>query len=385
VCVQDEESTEVLIIIDGILDGVTDVEPPSTGSWATDPAQDAGVGGVMKQRRISTGDTVNVLCALKVWERCIETVVADVKAEAYAVNADEFYGLFNHDNEIDEATFEDLRITELRNFKMDTNYPWAPTLYGVPLYMSFSCIHVSVLEARGILARDYNLLSEHTSDPYATIEIVDYDTRKVLSSRWFHRCPTQRKTLKPEWTEGNDHRWRDIHLPFEKLGLKITIFDEDVLSRTDDELGEVFIRVSDLNVESGDCPFVKDAAQARWKGMKSKGTIETIMNIGGKKAKKKLGWGAAVSKVKRRSRRIQPLGEKELGHPVPHVEKNVLTMWHELQPTKKMLKEAKESGEAIHSLGLVKIQTYVKSSEGLRDDKNPDADDDDISLSGGSF
>jgi len=89
--------------------------------------------------------------------------------------------------------------------------------------------------------------------------------------------------------------------------------------------------------------------------------------------------------VKRRSRRIQPLGEKELGHPVPHVEKNVLTMWHELQPTKKMLKEAKESGEAIHGLGLVKIQTYVKSSEGLRDDKNPDADDDDISLSCGSF
>ena len=53
------------------------------------------------------------------WNRCVETVVCETNVESYAVNADEFYLLFNHDNEIDQLTFDEMRKQEVRrSFQM---------------------------------------------------------------------------------------------------------------------------------------------------------------------------------------------------------------------------------------------------------------------------
>ena len=70
----------------------------------------------LKERHIGAGDSMNVLCALKIWNRCLETVVASNSAslEVYSVDADAFYQLFNHDNEIDAATFKELCRNEVK-------------------------------------------------------------------------------------------------------------------------------------------------------------------------------------------------------------------------------------------------------------------------------
>ena len=121
----------------------------------------------LKQRHIGAGESLNVLCVLKVWNRSVETVVAETPVEAYSVSADDFHGLFNHDNELDRSTFEEMRHQELKSYRMDVTKP-APTHYGVPLYMAFSCVTVTVVAARGIAPGDWG----NTSDPYATIELV---------------------------------------------------------------------------------------------------------------------------------------------------------------------------------------------------------------------
>ena len=116
----------------------------------------------------------------------METVVAiSGLVEAYAVNADEFFQLFNNSHStIDELSFEDIVIQEVvqqiewsdvcvlslslllhrgcvgfeilfaskncllliqvSHFKMlpDLN---APTAFGVPLFISFSCVSVTVV------------------------------------------------------------------------------------------------------------------------------------------------------------------------------------------------------------------------------------------------
>jgi hypothetical protein len=127
--------------------------------------------GDLKQRHLGKGDSVNVLCVLKIWNRSVETVVAETSVEAYAVSADDFYGLFNHDNEIDRLTFDDMCAHELQSYRMDSSQP-APTSYGVPLYTTFSCVSVTVVAARGLVAADFSLLGKGTSDPYAVVELV---------------------------------------------------------------------------------------------------------------------------------------------------------------------------------------------------------------------
>ena len=58
-------------------------------------------------------------------------------------------------------------------------------------------------------------------DRYVTIELVDYETGRNVNSQWYHKSPAQRKTLNPVWPESNSARWRDVHLPFETIALKV--------------------------------------------------------------------------------------------------------------------------------------------------------------------
>ena len=83
---------------------------------------------------------------------------------------------------------------------------------------------------------------------------VAAETGQNVNSQWFHKTPSKRKTLNPVFTERNVCRWRDVHLPFESLALRVRLFDEDTMD-DDDPLGEIFVRVADLDLEDPDCPY----------------------------------------------------------------------------------------------------------------------------------
>jgi hypothetical protein len=70
------------------------------------------------------------------------------------------------------------------------------------------------------------------------IELVDFATGRNVNSQWFHKTPALHKTLNPTWHEKNSAKWRDVHLSFESLALRISVFDEDIMD-DDDPLGEV--------------------------------------------------------------------------------------------------------------------------------------------------
>ena len=83
VCTQHDECSEMYIVLNGELVGSSDVKGEAHP----------------RVREIGMGDSINILTVLRVWDRCIETVVV-VGArfvESYAVSASDFYDLFEHD------------------------------------------------------------------------------------------------------------------------------------------------------------------------------------------------------------------------------------------------------------------------------------------------
>jgi len=51
-------------------------------------------GGVNFQRSVRSGNTVNIACVVMLWNRCIETVTAQVPSECYAISAEDFADAF---------------------------------------------------------------------------------------------------------------------------------------------------------------------------------------------------------------------------------------------------------------------------------------------------
>lgn len=46
------------------------------------------------------GSMVNMLCVIKVWSKCVETVQATEKADCYALNAESFFAEFAGDVQV---------------------------------------------------------------------------------------------------------------------------------------------------------------------------------------------------------------------------------------------------------------------------------------------
>jgi hypothetical protein len=83
-------------------------------------------------RDIVPGNTINSLCVLKVWDKCVETVQAVEESQLYSISASAFQALF-HDT---PQALELMREFTIRtSFFMTRNQPNAPTKYGVPLFM----------------------------------------------------------------------------------------------------------------------------------------------------------------------------------------------------------------------------------------------------------
>jgi hypothetical protein len=61
-------------------------------------------------RVVGNGSSVNVLAVLGVWNRCVETVAAQVETESYAVSAADFANLFTAESDI--LAFEQMQWFE---------------------------------------------------------------------------------------------------------------------------------------------------------------------------------------------------------------------------------------------------------------------------------
>jgi hypothetical protein len=109
-------------------------------------------------RSLVAGDMVNVLCILKVWERCLETVVCSDPTEFYAIHSQEFSNIFGRYRTLYQEMKEQVVLTSFRMYKdpgmeaaeernMDSSlsgdragtagglFGGGGAEYGVPMYM----------------------------------------------------------------------------------------------------------------------------------------------------------------------------------------------------------------------------------------------------------
>ena len=93
--------------------------------------------------------------------------------------------------------------------------------------------------AKDILAADKN----GYSDPYAVAELVDKESGKPLKVPRTTKTKTIKKTLNPEWDDG-EVQWSDITEDVETVTLLVKIFDADMLSS--EALGCASIPLADL-------------------------------------------------------------------------------------------------------------------------------------------
>ena len=97
----------------------------------------------------------------------------------------------------------------------------------------YANLHVKIIEARGLIAADTNLLGRPTaSDPYCVITLTREKTKRVTNYI--------ESTLAPVWNEEFD-----IPVRFPNQNLVIKVFDRDVTSK-DDEMGFIEIPISSL-------------------------------------------------------------------------------------------------------------------------------------------
>ena len=96
-------------------------------------------------------------------------------------------------------------------------------------------LHIHVIEGRGLLAMDTNLLGQKTkSDPYCAIH--------VDSENYTARTRVLAETLAPVWNEQFK-----VHLKFPPSTVKLAIWDKDIASK-DDPMGSVIVDLSRMEI-----------------------------------------------------------------------------------------------------------------------------------------
>jgi hypothetical protein len=224
VCVQGEACSEMLVVLAGTLKGSTVVEGESE-PW---------------QRRITTGDSINVLLVLSIWSECIETVTAQVSAETYAISSDDFTSLFKSD--ADKATFAQLQIKEVSNYKMNPNFPGSPTAAGKPLHFAcFSLVEISVGGLAGSLLSSNSKRLVQVLTPRSRSASTDSPTSLLWMvvdlvndegtpfEQWHHK--TQKVSVSREdissasWSDVI--RWTDVSVPFNKAVVRMRLYESE--------------------------------------------------------------------------------------------------------------------------------------------------------------
>jgi hypothetical protein len=153
---------------------------------------------------------------------------------------------------------------------MDTSFENSPTEYGRPLYHTcFSHVAVTLVQARGLLPPPASLAghgasSSGSGETYLIVDLVDADRCKPCSDVWRHRskghsspaanAAAAAKSVRSlrdlgggfaEPFFGEEVRWDDVSVPFEKAAVRIRLF-EVVHAGKDAVLGTAVVRLLDL-------------------------------------------------------------------------------------------------------------------------------------------
>ena len=117
-------------------------------------------------------------------------------------------------------------------------------------FVAKSVVRVSVRAAEGLLAADRG----GTSDPYAEAELVVLDTGKPIKKTRKTKTKTIKKTLDPVWNS-EEFVWRDIPEAPDTLGLRVRVYDKDML--TSDALGEATIPLAECSGSEEEDDIIK--------------------------------------------------------------------------------------------------------------------------------
>jgi hypothetical protein len=87
--------------------------------------------GVRFLRKLQPGDTVNILCVIRVWDYAVETVSCEEPVQSYAIGSDVFFGLFRECGDL-IGTMRECTIETMFQMVEDME---APTEFGAPLFL----------------------------------------------------------------------------------------------------------------------------------------------------------------------------------------------------------------------------------------------------------
>jgi hypothetical protein len=87
-------------------------------------------------------------------------------------------------------------------------------------------LRLGIVEARSLDAKDYNLFSKASSDPYATVRIGNRS----------HKTGVKKKCLAPVW---GDDGWFDFFIFNPKQMIRLEVYDKDMVPGGDDFIGRL--------------------------------------------------------------------------------------------------------------------------------------------------
>ena len=258
VAVQGEECHDAFIVLTGSM----------TGEMVTSP-ETATQRAKTSTRHIITGDCVNVLSAMGIWTRCVESVSADGNVETYACSTAEFRGLFTSSTDVD--AFEQIQRAEAKNFVMDTSFEGAP--FGKPLrYGCFSTVQAKISQATGLSEASSSVFKRPKTNKdgeasenqaWVVIDLVDKAISKPFSQvLWRHQTAkvvyrnaegnkkdpeVTGEVEKPKWSE--KFKWEDVKARFDRQALRVRLYTSSEAGQ-DHLVGKAMIDVQQVEHES---------------------------------------------------------------------------------------------------------------------------------------
>lgn len=168
------------------------------------------------------------------------------------------------------------------------------------------------------------------------------------------------------------------------------VFDEDAVGK-DDELGEIFIRVSDLDIDGGTCTFKTlspsmtthtESSRSKWSMVRKRsssrpprggffGLMSTLKSSTNKVAAAAADWqqhegggegdSGGDSGASDGEDFLLAVEDQLYAH-----NSHILDKWHDLKPTPNMVAAAAKAGVAVvEDLGSIRVRTWIKNHDSV--------------------
>ena len=259
-CSQGEDVTEMFVVLTGMLTGSTVIF--NEGSLGTeddssddDDDDDDSLMPTEQTRRILPGGAVNILTAIGVWDKAVETVRCVQTAETYALSQVDYVSIFTM--AADRLQLDRIIQMEVANFKMDQRpeaLEESPTRFGRPVCLRcLSELAITVVDGRNLTPATSRASADSTVHTFVVVELIDRVQRKLLNTCFFQKSQISRSIISPAW----DYSvlWTDIAAPFDMVALRIRVFDctrskvqDHFLGNHSDDLflGQVVVSLEEL-------------------------------------------------------------------------------------------------------------------------------------------